>query len=131
VAVGAVRVRGLRELNRDFRKISSKLSDELRDALKEAAEPVREEAEGLALGKIRNMPRSPRWAGMRIGVSRAAATVYMVPAARSRRSKGGSRPNLANLLLDQAMDPALDNKQDSVIKRVDDMLEHLFSRNGF
>lgn len=127
MATGAIRIRGLRELNRDFKKISKDLGKELRSELKEAAEPVRSTAEKLALGRIRNMPRSPHWAGMRVGVT--AKSVYVVP--QARRRGGSGRANLATLLLERAMDPALEQKQDEVVEKVDDMLGHLFSRNGF
>ena len=130
MAAGAVRVRGLRELSRDFKRMSKDLSDDLTDALKEAADPVKETAQHLALSEIENMPASPHWARMRIGVSRAQGTVYMVPAAR-RRSSGRSRPNLATLLLDRSMDPALDKHSDEVVDRVDKMLGDLAGANGF
>lgn len=127
MATGAVRVRGLRELQRDFKKMSKDLSKELRKELKEAAEPVRSSAEKLALGKIRNMPRSPDWAGMRTGVT--ARSVYVVP---SRRRRGGSgRTNLATLLLERAMDPALQENEDKVVDRLDDMLGRLGDGYGF
>lgn len=124
---GAVRVRGLRELTRDFKKISRDLSKELRKELVEAADPVKKTGEQLALARIRNMPRSPHWAGMRIGVT--AKSVYMAPSAR--RGGGSGRSNLSGLLLERAMEPALDQNADKVAGRVDDMLGHLFDRNGF
>jgi hypothetical protein len=128
VATGAIRVRGLRELQRDFKKISKQLSQEVKDSLVEAADPVKQSAQELALGEIRNMPESPRWAEMRIGVT--ARSVYMVPQARRRGGHGG-RPNLANLLLERAMDPALERRADDVVRGVDAALGHLFDRNGF
>jgi hypothetical protein len=131
MAIGTVRVRGLKELSRDFRRISKDLSDELVDGLKEAADGVRSDAEDLALGKIRNMPLSPHWAGMRIGVSRAQGLVFMVPAARSRRRKGSGRSNLKNLLLERAMDPALAKNADGVVKNVDNLLGKIAGQNGF
>jgi hypothetical protein len=131
MATGAVRVRGLKELTRDFKKISKDLSKELRKELVEAAEPVKQSAQSLALGKIRNMPRSPHWAGMRVGVSQAQGVVYMVPAARSRRMRGRSRPNLANLLLERAMEPALVENELLIVERVDFMLGRLAHEHGF
>ena len=127
----AVRVRGLAELNRDFRRFSGDISTQLVDGLKEAAEDVRTDAEQLALGRIRNMPRSPRWAGMKINVARGNAAVRMYPKARSRRRPGGGRSNLANLLLDRSMDPALEQNAAGVEKKVDDLLGRLASKNGF
>jgi hypothetical protein len=128
MAEGAI-IRGLEELDRDFRKIAKDVTKEFRKELIEAAEPVKRTAEELALGRIRNMPRSPRWAGMRIGVSVAKSSIYMVPSARRRGSAG--RPNLANLLLERAMDPAVEQSADQIVGRVDAMVAHLAARNGF
>ena len=130
MADGAIRVIGLKELSRDFKRMSKELSDELVGELKDAAQVVVDEAEELALRRIRNMPRSPRWAGMRIGVSRAQGLVYMVPAAR-RRSGGSGRKNLADLLLDEAMDPAAEKNAGKVVDRLDDMLGRIANGNGF
>ena len=69
--------------------------------------------------------------GMRIGVSRAQGLVYMVPAARSRRKPNRSRKNLAALLLDEAMDPAVERNADKVTRKVDDLLGRLADRHGF
>jgi hypothetical protein len=102
---------------------------ELNDALKAAAEPVARDAEHLALTQIRNMPRSPHWAGMRIGVSVARGVVYMVPAARSK--KRIKRPNLSDLLLNRAMDPALERNAAKIEHEVDRMLGRLAGENGF
>lgn len=128
MAAGAVRVKGLRELTRDFRNLSKELKGELNKELRKAADPVAKDAEGLALTEIRNMPASPHWAGMRIGVSLAQGVVYMVPSAR--RAGGSPRPGLAPQLLEQ-MDRALEQNQDQVVGRVDDMLGRLAGENGW
>jgi len=129
MAEGAVVVRGLRELSRDFRKMSGELPKELYDSLKQAAEPVRSGAEMKAMGKIRNMPASPRWAEMRTGVSKAQGRVYIVPQARKRGGSG--RANLATLLLERAMEPALEENTDKVIESVDKMLGRFGGDYGF
>lgn len=129
MAAGAIRVTGLRELSRDFRKISKDLSKELTKELKNAAEPVRTGAEQLALSRIRNMSSSPQWAVMRIGVSRAQGAVYMVPDQRGGRGSG--RTNLKNLLLERAMDPALEENADKVKDNINDVLGSVFDDNGF
>lgn len=126
---GAVRISGLRELQRAFRNISKDLTKELRKELIKAAEPVADLAESHALGRIRNMPRSPHWAGMRVGVSAAQASVYVVPRARNRGNPG--RANLKGLLLTRAMDPALEQKQAEVIEGVGQMIDNLAGANGF
>ena len=128
MATWAVRVTGLAELNRAFRKMSGDLDKELRQSLKDAASPVADLAESLALSRIRNMPRSPDWAGMRVGVS-GKAVVYIVPRRRNRGNPG--RPNLKGLLLSQAMEPAAEQKQDEVVKGVERMIDKLAGKAGF
>lgn len=129
MATGAIRVHGLKELTRDFQKISKTLSKEITKELKDAAEPVRTGAEQKALSSIRNMSATPRWAVMRIGVSRAQGAVYMVP--QARRAGGSGRANLKGLLLDRAMDPALEENADKVKDNINDVLGHIFDDNGF
>jgi len=132
VNTGAIKVKGLRDLVRDLNRISSDVGDELRTELAKAADPVKRQAEALALGRIRNMPSSPDWAEMRIGVARSTALVYMVPERRSRRrNRKWKRTNLADLLMERAMDPALEQNQEEVVQRVDEMLGRLGRTNGF
>ena len=55
------------------------------------------------------MPSSPKWAQMRIGVTQTL--VYVAPQQRgikSRTDRRLRRPNLADLLMGRAMQPALD-----------------------
>ena len=118
----------MKELTRDFKRISKDLDKRLVDELKEAADPVKSKAESLALSRIRNMPRSPDWATMKVGVSRAQGLVDMVPASKGR---GRGRANLSSMLMDRAMDPALESNQQQVVNRVDDLIGGLADRYGF
>jgi hypothetical protein len=129
VATGAIAVKGLKELTRDFKRMSKDLDKGLTKELQRAAEPAAQKAEELALGKIRNMPRSPHWAGMRIGVARARGVVYMVPAAR--RSSRRARPNLSPLLLERAMQPAVEDTAPEIIDRMGDFIDRIADGNGF
>ena len=126
---GAIEVQGLSELLRAFKGISKDLDRKLTNALKKAAEPAAEQAEDYALGRIRNMPSSPRWAGMRIGVARRQGEVYMVPRARSRRRS--SRPNLKNLLLEQAMEPAVEAKAADIEDALGHLVDDIADSHGF
>lgn len=70
------------------------------------------------------MPRSPAWAGMRIGVTRKL--VYVAPKKRGVKTRGGSsrsRSNLADLLKERAMQPALDRNEGALVGRVDAALD--------
>lgn len=72
--------------------------------LRELAEPVRASAESLAVANIPRIGLS--WSRMRVGVTRKAT--YVAPKQRGQRRRGPlSRPNLADLLEDRSMTPAL------------------------
>jgi hypothetical protein len=122
---GAVEIRGLRELDRAFTQISRDVKRGIRKELRDAGAPVRSRAEQLAVAEIRNI--GGRWSGMRIGVT--SRTVYVAP--RPRRSGGSPRPNLAGLLLNRAMQPALDEQRDEVIRRLESWIDRVAAKNGF
>lgn len=118
----AIKVQGLRELERAFRKTDKEEAKLLRKSLKETALPVKRAAEGKALAKIRNMGRSRKWATMRLGVSKSV--VYMVPRQKGTHGRGPlRRPNLKDLLLDRAMIPALEEHEGEVIRGVERVLD--------
>lgn len=126
-----IHVRGLKETSQAFRAIDSKLDSELRDGLKEAAEPVKSTATQLALSEIRNMSSSPAWAEQRIGVARRTALVFMVPRKRGSRVKSRKRKNFADLMSSRAMDPALEQNEERVRRKVEDVLDDLSRKQGF
>ncbi len=126
MATGAVRVKGLKELTRDFKKISKDLDKKLTGELLDAVKPVKDTAEQKALTSISNMTSD--WATMKTTVGRAKGQVLMFPASRGKRY---SRPNLANLLLERAMDPAVTENEDHVVQALDDLIGNLADRYGF
>lgn len=115
----------MKELDRAFGAVSKDMRKELRGELKDAAEPVRSQAESLAVGNISNIGGS--WARMRVGATSRMA--YVAPA--SKRSGGSPRPNLAPLLMDKAMQPALDANTAEVIARLERMIDRIGNSNGF
>lgn len=125
MAAGGVQVRGLRELQRDLKLMAGEVGKELRDELQRVAVPVRVLAENKAGAAIENI--GPRWGRMRIGVN--PGLVYVAPA--SHRQGGSPRPNLGFLLMDKAMQPALDESEEGIVLRVDQMLDNLAGFNGF
>lgn len=84
------------------------------------------------MARIRNVNEGDRWSEMRIGFTRSAAVMYLAPKARRRRGspKTRARPNLANLLMDKAMQAALDLQQGEVVRRLDDVVEGVVERMG-
>jgi hypothetical protein len=129
-ATEGVRVEGLRELQRAFQLAGKEEIKELRAALRQAAEPVRFDAEAYAASRIRNIGFA--WSRMRVGVTRSL--VYAAP--RQRGARGNlrhKRPNLAGLLMERALLPALETNREQIVENVDDMLEdvaRLWGRGG-
>lgn len=124
---GAVRVEGLAELTRDFRKMSKELGKEVAASLREAAEPARPKAEQKAREKIRNI--GSKWSTMKIGVTQGKGVVWMRPAAR--RSGGSPRPNLSGLLVGRAMWPAVEEAEPQVMENMAKVIDDLAGHNGF
>lgn len=120
-----VAVEGYQDVSRAFRKMDKDAAKALRDGLKRAGEPVRVEAESLAVGKIRNIGGD--WSRMRLGVT--SRYVYIAPKMRNR---GGSpRANLALLLMERAMFPAAKTRENEVRQELEGVLDDLAARNGF
>ena len=119
-SASTVRVEGLRDLQRAFKLADRAQEKDLRVTLRRVAEPVRSEAELLASSTI---PRiGLPWSRMRVGVTQTS--VYVAPRQRGDRARGSRRrrPNLAGLLLNRSMLPALAHNQQRVVREVDAML---------
>jgi hypothetical protein len=122
MAESAVRIEGLRELERAFKLYGRGMERGIREALEAASEPVRSDAQALAVSSIRNI--GIPWSRMRIGVTRR--TAYIAPQERGRNTRPGRRrPNLRGLLLDRAMQPALDRNISKVEREIGDALDDL------
>jgi hypothetical protein len=117
-------LRGQHELLASLTHADRALRLGVRRGLRQAAEPVQRGAEQLALTGIGNMARSPKWSRMRVGVTRNV--VYVAPRQRSTRGRRpSSRPNLADLLMDRAMQPALEQHIDEVEARLEELLDRI------
>lgn len=118
----AVTVRGLRELEILFADFGKDAKRELNVELRKIAEPIRADAQSLAVSGI---PRiGPKWSKMRVGVTRTL--VYVAPRQRGvRAGSPRSRPKFAQLMLDRAMDPALERNRGRVEGDVESLFEHL------
>ena len=128
MAGGTIRTSGLRELVRAFGKMEKDLQTELTRELQEAAEPVRELATqvilggGAGLGAMVNVPQTPTYARMKIGVS-GKGIVYIAPDWRPG-GIGTRRPNLGAGEL-KRMQAAVDDRADAIVDRLDQMLERM------
>lgn len=124
--VPAVEVKGLRDLQRAFKLADAEARKQLRAALKEIGEPIARDAQALAEAKIRRIGK--KWPQMRVGVTQSL--VYVAPRQRGTLTKRNparySRPNLFDLLMGRAMEPALDQN----IGGVEDAVGHALDRVG-
>jgi hypothetical protein len=96
----------------------------VRAGLRQVAEPVQRGAEELARANISKI--GPRWSKMRVGVTRDL--VYVAPRQRGTRGGGANprrRPNLAPLLMDRAMQPALDQHAGEIEARFEELLDRI------
>lgn len=119
-----IRIEGLSELSRAFRHARTGIAKDLRSALESSAEPVRADAQTLALSSIRRI--GTPWSRMRVGVTQSM--VYVAPIERGVKRHGRERfrrPNLARLLRDRAMQPAFAQNRDKVVREVEDTLADL------
>jgi hypothetical protein len=131
MAYGAIEVSGLRDLSRTFQELSPALERAWRDELLKTAEPVKKRAEQLAGTEIRNILSETAevdWWRMRIGVDRAHGIVYVAPNERGIKQGAGKRPNLAPLLMNRAMQPALDESAPEIYRRVESMLDRVITQ---
>lgn len=135
MAEGAIRVRGLKQLTSDFRRMSKDVGDDLAMDLSEAAEPVRKESTINIIGEMHNFPATPVYAAMRIGVDQSQGLVYIVPDWRSRGA-GTPRPKLAGesgarSSLQTWMDKALDENTEEIVRRLEEALDIFNTAYGF
>lgn len=121
MATGSVKVQGLRELRREFKRIDKDADKEVRDGLREAAQPVREEAANIF---ARYDARSA--AGYRVSVRQRGVAVE-----QSRRRTTGQHPEFGALQMRRALIPALERREDKVVEGVERVMDMLSRRSGF
>lgn len=77
------------------------------------------------------MPRSPQWAEQKTVISKRSALVYVAPVKRQTRVTTRKRKNLAEQLATKAMEPALDENEEKVVREVETVLDVLGRKHGF
>jgi hypothetical protein len=124
----AIRVRGLAELQRAFKRVDVDMRVGLKGLLLAAAEPARVRAEQLATSNITNLHAGDKWGRMRTGVT--TRVVYIAPKTRGARGFGPQkRPSFGPMLLEEAMEPALDQTRPEVYALVEIALDRLLERD--
>lgn len=124
MASNTVRVKGLRELQRDFKKLDKSLAKEVQGELREAGDIVKNEAKSLLSSVEPGSPRSV--SGLKTVVRQKNVAVQ-----QSRRRTTGKRPDWARYQAVKVLKPALEEKSDQVVDRLDKMLGRLAGENGF
>ena len=126
---GAIAVEGQRELIRAFNRFNKDLVQDLVFELEEAADPARKLSTEIILGELENMPRTPAYADMRIGVSKGTGTVYVAPAWRRGTGAGTARPRLA-LSFHKRMVRAVEQSRGEIEHKLGDWLDTLADEWG-
>jgi hypothetical protein len=126
-------VENMASLQRALRKADREIRLGIRAEFRALAEPVRQHEQELALTRIRNMPGSPRWARVRVGVT--SQVLYTVPGQKGVRGRSPRRrPNLADLLADRAVEPTrrwFEPRAEREVEQLLDRIAREFNRGGF
>jgi hypothetical protein len=120
----AVYVRGLADLMKTFKYAPRDVRLAYRAELRTIATPVKETAESLAATRISGLAAGEPWTKMRIGVTQKL--VYVAPKKKGVRGRTpAKRPNFANLLATRALDPALEQNEQRVVRDLEQMMDKL------
>lgn len=118
--MAAVRVKGLKETQKAFRKVDKGLAKEMRDAGKKAAEPVAAEARS----------RISKYAGASVSTIKPRATAGGAFVTQGARKVSGLRGDFGVLQMGHLVD-ALEEKHDEVIRIYEEGLDRLNLSAGF
>lgn len=129
-------VQGFEELQRAIARSGPAVKLAMDEGLRRGAEPVRALAGLYARRNISGMKRAqfqpPPWSVMRVGVTNKI--VYVAPAARGVKTRNPfdprRRPNLFDLIMNKALDPASIAGEPLVARSVEALLDGLIER-GF
>lgn len=134
-ASSGVQVIGLDSLIAALRLIPEEIAEEIVWELEEAADPVRKASTEYILSggggfpAMHNMPPTPVYAAMRIGVSRQEKMVWVAPAWKSSGA-GSPRWNIAFEFRGR-MEAALEDNTEEVYEKVDKMIDRIATHHGF
>jgi hypothetical protein len=131
-------VAGFTELERDLKATGPLMLKAMRTGLTIAVQPIKRDADRLALTQISGMARArktarrtagfvgpllPAWSVQKTGQN--SKEVYMVPrekGARARQDAALRRPNFSTLMLGKSYDPALEANRVQVANTVDHVI---------
>ena len=131
-------VSGFSELERDLKASSPKMLKAMRTGLTIAVQPIKRDADRLALTQLSGMKRARKTAGREAGfigpllpawsvqkTGENTKEVYMVPTEKGARAKENAalrRPNFAGLMLGKSYDPALEANRVQVLNTVEHVI---------
>ena len=120
-----VEVRGFHQLQAALAKADKQTRLGVRAGLRQVAKPVQDGAEQLARSEIRKV--GPRWSKMRVGITRDL--VYVAPRQRGVKNRNPTdprrRPKFGTLLMEKAMEPALEAHAGEIEGRFEEMLDRI------
>ncbi len=118
---GAVRIKGLREVDKAFRDMDKDAAKDLRKSLVEAARPVAETAQGLL----------SRYRGASVRTIRPRAVARGAFVTQGAKKTTGLRGDFGVLQMRQVMEPALEQNEAKVMEGAERAMDALSRRNGF
>lgn len=118
---GAVRVTGLRQLQKALRDYDKEAAKELRAALRGAGESVRARAQELFAPVNAESAQ-----GFKVRVRLRGVAVE-----QSKPRTTGQHPEYGALQMKRALLPALGSERDALMEKVDAALDHARARTGF
>jgi hypothetical protein len=119
-APATVRVRGLAQVNRAFKKLEGEVAGELKDKLKDLAEPVAADARASI----------SRYVGAQTNTIKPRALTKSVFVTQGARKRSGMRPDFGALQMRILLGSLYDN-EDEIYEGVDDLLNYLARKEGF
>lgn len=124
MATQAVRIEGLRELDRAFKLYGRGLEKGVREALEAGAEVVRPDAQSLS-GLVLKPAVNVDWSLMRVGVTKH--TSYVAPTRKPRNPNPRRRrgQKFVDRMLGRALEPALERNISRVEREFGDALDDL------
>lgn len=122
MASGAVKIEGLRELERALRASDKDAAKGLRKELREAAKVVAMDARGKL---------SPYSGYSAMGLRPRVRAGLVAVAEQSRKRTTGQHPEFGSLIMRRALVPALWENRDEIDRRMESMLDNVGRDNGF
>jgi phage host-nuclease inhibitor protein Gam len=121
MAEGSVKVKGLRELDRAFRRLDADVAKEVRAELTEVARPIAETAKA----------KLARYPGVSLETIIPKTTAKGALVVQNKRKVSGRRSDFGALQMRQGLIPARSEHTSETVRGVEHVLDWLGRREGF